>query len=79
MYLTDLKFDRVKYDELVNINHADLLIFLAKIVFFLNAAQESAIADSSKLSDLGFLRNDNFYNIRPDIIKYTCLKTKIYY
>ena len=38
-----------------------MLIFPAKIAFFLNEAQESVIKDSCKLSDSGFLQNCNFF------------------
>ena len=68
MYLTDWNFDKVKYDELVNINHANLFIFPAKIVFFLAVVHESAIQIICKLHDSGFLRSEKFFKISPDII-----------
>ncbi len=71
MYLTDRNFEKIKYDELVDIIHPDLLIIIAKIIFFLNAAHESAIQDAWELHGSSFVRKDNFLKILPDILKST--------
>ena len=44
----------MKYDELGDINHADLLIFPAKIVFSLIMENESTIPDTCKLQIQAF-------------------------
>ena len=76
MYLTDWNFDKVKYDELVNIIHPDLLIIPVKFVFFMNAVHESAIQDTWELPGSRFLRKVNFFKIFPDIIKFTREKSE---